>query len=74
MNLDQELQRSESRHSSLTSDSAASISSTIDKLRTIKPFAEKQLLSFYQNELLESNDQRVAEFVQVGKMILFANK
>lgn len=40
--------------------------SPIDKLRTIKPFEEKQLLNFYSNSLLDSNEQLVEAFVQVG--------
>ena len=40
-------------------------SEMIDKLRTIKPFNEKQLLSFYQNSLLENNAQFVEDFIQV---------
>ena len=68
------------RRTSLTSNASSSSGmasswispSPIDKLRTIKPFDEKQLLSFYQNELLDSNERIVGEFVQVcGIFIIF---
>lgn len=36
----------------------------IDKLRTIKPFDEKQLFHFYQNLLLDNNEAFIKKFVE----------
>lgn len=47
--------------SSITSDDGQ----TIDKLRTIRPFTESQLLTLYNNDELEGNQQFINTFVDV---------
>lgn len=47
--------------SSITSDDGQ----TIDKLRTIRPFTESQLLTLYNNDELERNQQFINTFVDV---------
>ena len=37
----------------------------VDKLRTIRPFTESQLLTLYNNNQLELNDKLVEDFVEV---------
>ena len=37
----------------------------VDKLRTIRPFTESQLLTLYNNNQLEDNERVVNKFVEV---------
>jgi hypothetical protein len=37
----------------------------IDKLRTIRPFTESQLLTLYNNTQLDNNQQFINNFVEV---------
>lgn len=55
--------------SSITSDDGQ----TIDKLRTIRPFTESQLLTLYNNDELEGNQQFINTFVDVRLFFMDLN-
>ena len=55
--------------SSITSDDGQ----TIDKLRTIRPFTESQLLTLYNNDELEGNQQFINTFVEVRLFFMNLN-